>query len=199
MKFQVFSWFLNIRTLSCLFQVSRLCFIWYKKCIKPTYLPTPLYIHTFIFFNFDVHAQETHVSGDRIHYLPIDVTPPAVSSPARSFHATQTVPKHRSNGLAEAAPDNWQPVRNEKGLISIDICVCVSVCVNFELRPGSNEIYICWFLILMLWHIETHTTHKGTEWLPWTERGYNSLPPDWVNIPLKGICQKWSDIQGARG
>ena len=52
--------------------------------------------------------------------------------------------------MPEAALDNWQPVWNAQ------VSISTLVCVNFELRPGAGDIHICFFLILMLWHRETH-------------------------------------------
>ena len=47
--------------------------------------------------------------------------------------------------MAEVALDNWQPVWNAHVLIS------TPVCVNYDLHPGSGDIYIyiyiCWRLI----------------------------------------------------
>ena len=115
-------------------------------------------------FNFDALAQGNAYKatkepinyrgpgGDRTHDLQTEATPPAASCPARTFHATEIAPKKRnSNDVPVAALDNWQPVWNAHGVNFQHLCVLILNCAL------ALAIYIfVGFLILMLWHRETH-------------------------------------------
>ena len=61
-----------------------------------------------------------------------------LSSTFASYHCN-FVKKQNHNDKPEAALDNWQPVWNAQ------VSISTSVCINFELRPGSNDTHICWF------------------------------------------------------
>ena len=97
-----------------------------------------------------------------------------LSSTSASCHSN-CVKKHNSNDMAEAALDNWQPVWNAQ------VSISTPVCVNFELRPCASDKHIC---LVWFWCSGTGKrilTHKGTDKLSWTRRGWNSRPPDWGN------------------
>ena len=58
-------------------------------------------------------------------------------------------------------------------------CQFQHLCVLIFNCALALVIYIFVGLILMLWHRETHITHKGTDKWSWARRGSNSRPPDW--------------------
>ena len=70
-----------------------------------------------------------------------------------------TIKKTSWNGGAEAVLQNRHPVStNEHVLIS------TPVCINFELRPGSGDIHICWFNCeaLTQWNIFNFALRPGS-------------------------------------
>ena len=71
--------------------------------------------------------------------------------------------------------DNWQLVWNAQ------VSISTAVCVNFELRPGTGDIYICWFNFDALAQGNAYKPTEGTDKLSWTRRGSNSRLPDWGN------------------
>ena len=104
-------------------------------------------MQTHFFLNFDVHAQETCVSGDRTHYLQIEVTSPAVSSPARSFHATQTVPKTQLQWRGRGGTGQLTTRPKWKG-VDLDWHMCVCLCMlilNCTLAPTRYIFVGFWY------------------------------------------------------
>ena len=113
-----------------------------------------MYVRTYIhicWFNFDALAQGNAYKptkepinyrgpgGDRTHDLQTEATPPAASCPARTLHATEIAPK---NATPMTCPWLHWTTDNLSGMHMVSIST--PVCVNFELRPGS-DIHICWF------------------------------------------------------
>ena len=80
-------------------------------------------------------------TGPRTQHTGIDaIRCPPRSCVARSFQAREIVSKKLNpNDVIEATLDNWQPVWNAQ------VSISPPVCVDFKLRPGSDDIHICWF------------------------------------------------------
>ena len=86
--------------------------------------------------------------------------------------------KHNLNVMTGAALDNWQPVWNAQ------VSISTPVCVNFELRPGSADIYIYIYVYIYIVYIYMYIYILG----------FNCMAHRMMKIYLAIACARYTVI-----